>query len=189
VRVNETIRGVGTTARVAATAAPYVRRVMTDDELHDALRSLVGGANDLVQHVSGGSVRDALTDQAVRGDIARIVESLQHGAERVTAKPRRSLARRMLRVIVIVAAIGTGLAVGALLYPRSRAALTRSFRRSGDQASATVGDVRDTAPDAVHDAVERASKAADDLRDTVGEKAQDVRDATGEETDEERETG
>ena len=132
-KVNETIRGVGATARVAATAAPYVRRVMTDEELHDALRSLVGGANDLVEHVSGGSVRDALTDRAVRGDIARIVESLQQGAELVTAKPPRSLARRTLRVIVIVAAIGAGLVAGALLYPRSRAALTRSFRRSSDQ--------------------------------------------------------
>jgi hypothetical protein len=168
VRVNETIRGVGTTARVAATAAPYVRRVMRDDELRDTLRSLADDANDLIEHASGGSVRDALTDPAVRGDIARIVESLQFGAERVTAKPRRSLARRALRVIVIVAAIGTGIVAGALLYPRSRAALMRSFRRSSDPAAETAGEVRDTATDAAHDAGTRASQATGDLGDAAG---------------------
>jgi len=123
----QTIRGVGATARVAATAAPYVRRIVTDDEIHAALRDIADAANDLVEHASHGSPRDVLTDPAVRSDLARIVGSVQHGAERARRKPRGSFVRRLLGVTLVVVA-AAGLVAGVLIYPRTRQVLTRGFQ-------------------------------------------------------------
>jgi hypothetical protein len=136
--MNQTIRGVGATARVAATSAPYVRRIMTDDEIHAALRDVAGAANDLVGHITHGSPRDILTDPAVRSDLANIVGSVQHGAERLTEKPRRSFVRRLLGITLVVVA-AAGLVAGALIYPRTRQVLTRGFEGLRARLGGTTG--------------------------------------------------
>ena len=169
-RINQTIRGVGATARVAATAAPYVRRIMTDDEIHAALRDIAGAANDLVEHVSHGSPRDVLTDPAVRSDLAKIVGSVQHGAERVREKPRRSFVRRLLRITLVVAA--AGLVAGALIYPRTRQVLTRGFQGLRARLGGTTGsDAAGSPAPTFRDEREPGAAAADAGATDVAEPA------------------
>ena len=58
---NGRLRTIGKVTGVAATTAPYVRRLATDEELRDDVAGLVRSATDLMNHVR--------SDRRLRRDI------------------------------------------------------------------------------------------------------------------------
>jgi hypothetical protein len=127
----------------AAAAAPYVRRIVTDDELRTDMSDFVRSANDLMREVA--------SDTRVRSDVADIIRSLQDGASRVRQdiRPRRHPWRRFAAGAALFFA-GIGVAA-TLAYPRSRRGLVR-----------VAGDARERASTTVHDARERFGRTASD---------------------------
>ena len=75
-------------AGAASAAAPYVRRIMSDDELRNDLRTLVTAGRHLYEGLTENGMSKLLEDD-VRNDLDRIVASLQAASERVI-RPRRS---------------------------------------------------------------------------------------------------
>ena len=178
-KMTDTMRGVGTTARVAATAAPYARRAITDEELHDALRGVAGTTSDLVGRLSSEGLREALTDREVRDDIGAIADSVQRAAQRVVERPRRSFARTLFMVTGFVTVAGAGVLTAALVYPPTRSRLGRFFQWSSRCLSDTADDVRTSAADFANAAGQSVSDAGSDLREQAGEAADELREKVG----------
>jgi hypothetical protein len=178
-KMTDTVRGMGATARVAASAAPYVRRALTDEEFHDAVRGVAGAANDLLGRLSSEGVRDALTDGDVRDDIGVIADALQRAAQRVVEKPRRSFTHTLFLVTGVVTVAGAGVLTAAIVYPPTRNSLGRFFRWSSRRLSDTADDVRASATDFASAAGQSVSHAADDLREQAEEAADDLREKVG----------
>ena len=112
-------------ASAASVAAPYVRRIMRDDELRNDLRTLVTAG----QHLYGGLTENGvskLLEEDVRSDLDRIVASLQAASERVI-RPRRS--NRLAAWVVGGTLIGAAVA-GLLIYPGTRQPILRGLGMS-----------------------------------------------------------
>jgi len=75
-------------AGAASAAAPYVRRIVSDDELRRDVRTLVAAGRHLYEGLTADGVSKLLDDD-VREDLDSIVASLQGASERVI-HPRRS---------------------------------------------------------------------------------------------------
>ncbi len=69
-------------AGAASAAAPYVRRIVTDDELRSDLRALMAAARHLFEGLAE-SGPSKLLDNDVRKDLDRIIASLQGAGDRV----------------------------------------------------------------------------------------------------------
>jgi hypothetical protein len=119
----------------AAAATPYVRRLVTDDELRTDMSDFVRSANDLVREVAA--------DAQVRRDVADIIRSLQEGASRVRQdiRPQPHPWRRFAAGAGLFFA-GIGVAA-TLAYPRSRRGLVRVAGETRQRASTTVHDARE----------------------------------------------
>ena len=178
-KMTDTMRGVGATARVAATAAPYLRRALTDEEFHDALRGVAGTANDLLGRLSSEGAREALTDREVRDDIGAIADALQHAAQRVVEKPRRSFAHTLFMATGVVTVVGAGLLTAAIVYGPTRSSIERFLRWSSQRLSDTADDVRTSAADFASAAGRNVSDAASDLRDRAAEASDALREKVG----------
>ena len=76
--LNSRLRTIGRVSGVAATTAPYVRRLATDEELRDDVTDFIRSANNLMNHVR--------SDRRLRRDVRHLV--------RVRAERRRPPARR-----------------------------------------------------------------------------------------------
>ena len=74
------MRTIGRVGGVAATTAPYVRRVATDDELRDDVTEFVRSANNLMTHLR--------SDRRLRRDVTGMVSSVQSGARRLRSDVR-----------------------------------------------------------------------------------------------------
>jgi len=133
--LNGRIRTIGRVGGVAATTAPYVRRLATDAELREDVADVVRSANNLVTHLR--------SDKRLRRDILNLIASAQSGADHVRAdvRPRRHYMRGMM--------LGTGLvmlgmiAAAALGWPRARQSVTRVAGQTATRANATVHDIRE----------------------------------------------
>jgi hypothetical protein len=112
-------------ASAASVAAPYVRRIMRDDELRNDIRTLVTAGQHLYEGLTENGVSKLLEDD-VRGDLDRIVSSLQAASERVI-RPRRST--RLAAWVIGGTLIGTAVA-GLLIYPGTRQPILRSLGMS-----------------------------------------------------------
>ena len=108
-------------AGAASAAAPYVRRVVSDDELRNDLRSLVVAGRHLYEGLTANGVSKLLEDD-VREDLDRIVASLQGASERVI-RPRRSSNWGSWLVGGVL--IG-GAVAGLLIYPGTRKQILRA---------------------------------------------------------------
>ncbi|HMK93222.1 MAG TPA: hypothetical protein VK576_09495 [Thermoleophilia bacterium] len=115
-------------AGAASAAAPYVRRIMSDDELRADLRRIVNSARHLYDQLSEEGVSKLLDDD-VRKDVDRIMEAVQGAGERIVA-PRRSHTGAW---VVGGTLIGLGVA-GLLIYPATRRVIMKSVGMSPDDS-------------------------------------------------------
>ena len=123
-------------AGAASAAAPYVRRIMSDDELRDDLRTLMVAGRHLYGGLTANGVSKLLEDD-VREDLDRIVASLQGASERVI-HPRRSShwGSWLLGGVLIGGAVA-----GLLIYPGTRNQILRAVGMSdGDPWIDTASD-------------------------------------------------
>ena len=138
-------------AGAAGAAAPYVRRIVRDDELRDDLRALVDAARHLFEEIAASGPSKLLDDE-VRKDLDRIVASLQGAGGRVVSVRRRSHWGRWLAG---GAAIG-GAVAGLLIYPATRRQLLRAVGMSqGDAWLETASG--DGAGSGAHDRTQMAA--------------------------------
>ena len=131
---NGRLRTIGRMSGVAATTAPYVRRLATDEELRGDVADIVSSANNLLNHVR--------SDRRLRSDLQSLVESAQSGADHVRGDLRP---RRLLRTFVVgTGLIITTLAFGiALAWPRSRRSVIRVADQTAQRANTRVRDIRE----------------------------------------------
>jgi len=129
------IRTVGKVTGVAATTAPYVRRLATDEDLREDVGEFVRSANNLLTHVR--------SDRQLRRDVGKMITSAQSGAGRLRSDmlPRHHYLRNF--------AIGTGLfimGIGAAIvlgWPRARNRVTSVVDQTTSRATSTVHDMRE----------------------------------------------
>ena len=107
-------------AGAASAAAPYVRRIMSDEELRDDLRRIIRSARHLYDQLSDEGVSKLLDDD-VRKDVDKIMEAVQGAGERIVA-PRRSHTGAW---VVGGTLIGAAVA-GLLIYPTTRRVIMRA---------------------------------------------------------------
>ena len=126
-------------AGVASAAAPYVRRLMSDESLRDELRSLIRSANHLYEELSRNDTIDTLlNDDSIRKDVDRMLESMQKAGRLATA--RRSGPNWL--AIAIVGGVAGGIAA-LLVYPRTRRGIQGAYstvRRGNLHAVEDVGE-------------------------------------------------
>ena len=138
--IADNARRVTRAAGVASTAAPYIRRVMSDEQVRDDLRAVTAAAGRLFGELSGDDrVRRLVTDDRLRRDVDEILEAVQDAGRRVI-EPRHRV--DWSRILFWGAAAG---AVAALFaVPQSRAAIRRWFGGLRDQtpsrSETPVGD-------------------------------------------------
>ena len=128
------MRTIGKVGGVAATTAPYVRRLATDDELRDDVTDFIRSGNNLMTHLR--------SDRRLRKDVGKMVSSVQSGADHLRAdvRPHHYLRNFVIGTGLVVAAIGAGIAVA---WPRARQQVTRAVDQTTSRASSTVHDVRE----------------------------------------------
>ncbi len=127
-------------AGVAALAAPYVRRVASDEELRDDMRELMRSANKLYTRVGrDNGLRGIVYDDRVRRDVENVLDAIQHGAQRVIPPPAPR--HHWLRWFFIISAVIGG-AAALLFYPRGREKVMEPVKKMfrGDSPSANSWD-------------------------------------------------
>jgi uncharacterized protein (DUF2236 family) len=119
---------------VAATTAPYVKRLARDEELRDDVADFMRSASDLMTRVR--------SDESLRDDVRRMMESAQSGAGHLRGdfRPRRTLRRLFIGTGLIIMSIGAGI---ALAWPRTRRQITQAVGQGTSRANAVVHDVRE----------------------------------------------
>ena len=132
-------RRVVRAAGVASAAAPYVRRLMSDESLREELRSLIRSANHLYDELSRNDTIDKLiNDDNIRKDIDRMLESMQKAGRLATARRRGP----NWLAIAIVGGVAGGIAA-LLVYPRTRRGIQGAYttvRRGNLHAVEDVGE-------------------------------------------------
>jgi hypothetical protein len=134
---NSGLRTIGKVTGVAATTAPVVRRMATDDELRANVSDFISSAS----HV----IRDVAADRRLRRDMSRMISAAQDSRERVRQDlhPRgRGMFMLGIGMVLGVAAVAGAIA-GALLYPRTRQTVLGAADQTMLRASATVHDIRE----------------------------------------------
>ena len=116
-------------AGAASVAAPYVRRIMSDDELRGDLRTLVIAARHLIEGLTE-SGPSKLLDDDVRKDLDRMIAALQGAGDRVVHVHERSTWGRW----VIAGAVIGGTIAGLLIYPTTRRQMMRAVGMSQGDA-------------------------------------------------------
>ena len=109
-------------ASAASAAAPYVRRVLSDDELRGDLRGLIAAGRHLYEGLTTDGFSKLLDDDA-RKDLDRMVAALQDASERVV-RPQRS--SHWGSWLVGATLIGAAIA-GLLIYPGTRKSIQRAL--------------------------------------------------------------
>ena len=159
------IRSVSKAAGAAVAAGPYARKLMADEDLRSSVKHFVKSADHLYNQLSGDVRGRALaTDDEVRRDVDRIIGSLQGSARSVGRDARRRVDRRALVIGAGLGLMVAGLAIAALLYPRTRRRMVRVADETRERATATVHDAREKVSGTVDDAREKVSETAGKLR-------------------------
>jgi hypothetical protein len=112
-------------AGAASAAAPYVRRIMGDDELRRDLRTLIVAGRHLYEGLSTHGASTLLEDD-VRKDLDRVVASLQDASERVIRPRGRSHWGSWLLGGTLIG----GAVAGLLICPGTRQPILRAVGMS-----------------------------------------------------------
>lgn len=128
------LRTIGKVTGVAATTAPVVRRLATDDRLRTDVSDFVATADHLV--------RELARDQQVRSDLRQMIETARSGSEHLRRDVRPRRGGRVLFVLGAGMVFGVLAISGALLYPRTRRSVVHVADETVKRASATVHDMR-----------------------------------------------
>lgn len=128
------LRTIGKVTGVAATTAPVVRRLATDDRLRTDVSDFVATADHLV--------RDLARDRQVRSDLRHMIETARSGSEHLRRDVRPRRGGRALFVLGAGMVFGVLAISGALLYPRTRQSVVHAADETVKRASATVHDIR-----------------------------------------------
>jgi hypothetical protein len=141
----ERIRTVGKVTGAAATTAPYMRRLATDEELRENVSEFVRSANNLITHVR--------SDKQLRRDVGKMIESAQSGAGhlRSDVRPRHHYLRNFV--------IGSGLFIMGI-----GAAIVLGWPRARNRVTSAVGQTTSRATGTVHDVRERIASGQEDVR-------------------------
>lgn len=128
------IQTIGKVTGVAATTAPKVRRIVTDDELRGDVADFVRSANNLAAHLR--------SDKRLRRDIFNLIASAQRGAAhaRADVRPRHYLRTLFFSTGLVIIGMGAAVALG---WPRARRSVTRVAGQGASRANATVHDIRE----------------------------------------------
>lgn len=129
------LRTIGKVTGVAATTAPYVRRLARDDELREDVTDFVRSANNLMTHLR--------SDRRLRRDLGDLVSSVQSGAGRLRSdvRPRHHYLRNFfIGTGLVIMGVGAAIAFG---YPRARSQVTRVVDQTTARANSTVHDIRE----------------------------------------------
>lgn len=162
--MNNRIRNVGRTANAAAAAAPYVRKLMTDEELRTSFKRFVKSADHLYRQFSADDRLSRLaTDDKVRQDVDQMIGSFQGGARHVRRGARIHAARKMLVVGAGLGVAATALA-GALMFRRDRRGMDGFAGETRGWASAPAYDTREKTSGTAPDTGAKGVEAADKLR-------------------------
>jgi hypothetical protein len=111
-------------AAAASAAAPYVRRIMGDDELRRDLRTLIVAGRHLYEGLSTHGASTLLEDD-VRKDLDRVVASLQDASERVIPRCSSHWGSWLIGGTLIGGAVA-----GLLIYPGTRQPILRAVGMS-----------------------------------------------------------
>jgi hypothetical protein len=111
-------------AAQAATANPYVRRVIEDPELRDNIRSAYQSARSAYGRISNGKgpAKALLDDKKVHKDLRKAADSLREASEALRAKQRS----RTWPKLVLIGLVGAGVAL-AFSEDARKAVLDRLF--------------------------------------------------------------
>ena len=169
------IRTVGKAAGVATAAAPYAQKLMQDTDLRSSIRQVMHSVGELYERLSAdGGLQRLATDDKVRRDVDRIIESLQSSARSVTRDTRRRSSRRALVIGVGLGVAASAVAVAAF-YPRIRRSILSTAGDAREKISATVDDARGKVAASADDVREKASATVDELRQRASRTARDAR--------------
>jgi hypothetical protein len=109
-------------ATAASAAAPYVRRILSDDELRGDLRGLIVAGRHIYHGLTSEGLSKLLDDDA-RKDLDRMVVAFQDASERAVRPQRRShWGSRLIGGTLIAGAIA-----GLLIYPGTRKPILRAL--------------------------------------------------------------
>lgn len=166
-------RNVIRVAGAAGVAAPYLRELISDSELRDSARTAVRAVGRLYEEMSADErLRDLLFSSAPHADRHRSsLRSRFLGSARTMRSGRFMRSGKIMRSGLRWArigsfALGTGVLVGALAYPRSRRRITRA-----------VGDARGTVTSIAGKAGERTAATAGSAREKITSTVQSLRPA------------
>ena len=98
----------------AAAAAPYVQRVISDEELRDNVRVAVESAREAFTRLQNGKgvPRTVLDDKKFHRDVSKAASALKDASDSLREGPKRRTKRKggLLRKLVVLAVAG-GIAV------------------------------------------------------------------------------
>jgi hypothetical protein len=139
--IGDSTRRVTKAAGAATAAAPYVRRVIGDEQVRDDLRAAATAIRHLIDEFAGDDrVRKLVTETAVRRDVDEILDAMQDAGRRVL-QPRRQVPWGWVFFWGSLA----GAAGAAFAVPQSRAAMLRGFDRLRGRTSAETEAADDAA--------------------------------------------
>ena len=151
------IRTVSRAADAATAAAPYAQKLMEDKDLRSSIRRLAESTKELYGRLSGdGGLHRLATDDNVRQDVDRIIESIQSSIRSVARDTRRRTNRRALVIGVGLGVAASGL-VAAALYPRIRRSILSTAGDAREKVSATVDGARGRVAASTDDVRRKAS--------------------------------
>lgn len=132
--ITDRIQTIGKVGGAAASTAPYVRRLATDENLRDDVGDFIRSANNLMNHVR--------SDRRLQRDVRNMMTSIQSGAGHVRGdvRPRHFLRNLLIGAGLLVAATAAGIAVA---WPRARHGVASAVDQSTSRATAALHQVRE----------------------------------------------
>ena len=127
-------------AGAAGTAAPYVRRLMSDDRLREELRNLIGSATHLYNELSTEKLDKIVKDDKIRKDVDSMIESMQKAGQRAMKQQRGTNWFGITLVSGIIGAV-----VALLVYPRTRHSIQNAVVNARRGTMHAVEDVQEKA--------------------------------------------
>jgi hypothetical protein len=146
--IADNARRVTKAAGAATVAAPYLRRVMSDEQVRDDLRTIATAAGRLFGELSSDDrIRKLVTEDSLRQDVDEILEAMQDAGRRVIQPRRRVDWGRILFWGGLAGAVAAVFAV-----PQSRTAVVHQYRRLRGEPSSPAEESAAEAQSAMSEA-------------------------------------